>query len=1045
MDVFKWLSIIVCAVLMMAGTAQSHWDPTYGDPYWMPSAAWNIQEVFLPGYTVCLEHSPLADDWKAKETGPVTDIHFWVAFWEDDIPQAWWADPNLILQNTTWDIAIYNSVNNMCNTAPWTAGWTYLPGMADMTIRRFPLQGTWVRDWHCPDTPYSQEDDHAAIFEINITNIKMPMIQTINQCYWLVMSAQCVDPNRPIGAERPVIGWCAANPVSNILEPAKYRDQYGNWMPIQIGSTICHGCGPQGEDIIIGGSTCDLAFVITGGTLDYSDAPDTYKTTNMNNGARHHIDTVNPQSNICLGSGPLNLDAENNGFPSVNADGDDLNMMDDEDGVVFMTSPLIAGQLASIRINVFDLGQQGRLNAWIDFNADGDFNDSGEQIAQCRQMVNGVNMLNVLIPANAAIGATYARFRYSTVCDLPYYGQAPNGEVEDYIITIREEDPPQENSDFGDAPDQPYPTRLASNGARHTIVPGMFMGATIDAEADGQPIPPANGDDLNALDDEDGVTFLSPLTIGKPAQVQVIVSMAGKLDAWIDFNRDGTWAMGSPEQIAVSIVVTPGVNVIPFNVPAGLSSGTTFARFRYSTAGGLAPTGGAPNGEVEDYMVNIEEEIPPQEDIDFGDAPQSYPTLLANNGARHLIVPGMFMGVTIDAEVDGQPTVPADGDDINPLGGTDDEDGVVFLTALTPGFPAQIQITVSAAGFIDAWIDFNRDSTWAMGSPEQIAVSIPVTPGVNMIPFNVPTGSSSGTTYARFRYSLAGGLNPFGRAENGEVEDYQVQLEGEVENAADLGDAPDSTNNKFFSMTAYPGVQANFPTVYIDALGTTPQGPIHRNARNIAYLGTGATYEVEADNGPDEDLVNNIDPANNAANQDNTDDSVLGMPLQLPYCDYTAFDYVVNIVSPALNQTLYVNVWFDWNRDGDWDDVLNPVCGQKTVAEWAVQNQVVTGLAPGSHTIRTNPFLCWHPILTPGAPKELWMRITLSETPWTSVSGVPGNGGSGPAAGYTLGETEDYLFVPNTSCTRCADLNCDGTVNLPDLAIFASRWLATCP
>jgi hypothetical protein len=73
------------------------------------------------------------------------------------------------------------------------------------------------------------------------------------------------------------------------------------------------------------------------------------------------------------------------------------------------------------------------------------------------------------------------------------------------------------------------------------------------------------------------------------------------------------------------------------------------------------------------------------------------------------------------------------------------------------------------------------------------------------------------------------------------------------------------------------------------------------------------------------------------------------------------------------------------------------------------------------------------------------MRITLSETPWTSVSGVLGNGGSGPAAGYTLGETEDYLFVPNTSCTRCADLNCDGTVNLPDLAIFSSRWLATCP
>ena len=48
--------------------------------------------------------------------------------------------------------------------------------------------------------------------------------------------------------------------------------------------------------------------------------------------------------------------------------------------------------------------------------------------------------------------------------------------------------------DFGNA--QPvYPTLLASNGARHTVVSGFSLGPTIDEEADGQPNATATGDD----------------------------------------------------------------------------------------------------------------------------------------------------------------------------------------------------------------------------------------------------------------------------------------------------------------------------------------------------------------------------------------------------------------------------------------------------------------------------------------------------------------------------------------------------------------------
>ena len=42
-----------------------------------------------------------------------------------------------------------------------------------------------------------------------------------------------------------------------------------------------------------------------------------------------------------------------------------------------------------------------------------------------------------------------------------------------------------------------------------------------------------------------------------------------------------------------------------FTVTDHAASGDTYARFRLSTAGGLAPTGLAADGEVEDYRVTI--------------------------------------------------------------------------------------------------------------------------------------------------------------------------------------------------------------------------------------------------------------------------------------------------------------------------------------------------------------------------------------------------------------------------------------------------------
>ena len=154
--------------------------------------------------------------------------------------------------------------------------------------------------------------------------------------------------------------------------------------------------------------------------------------------------------------------------------------------------------------------------------------------------------------------------------------------------------------DYGDAPDPTYPTLAASDGARH-VVTGLFMGASADLEINGQPSATATGD----TGDEDGVMFTSPIDPGQTATITVTASQAGLLDAWIDFNVDGDWGEAN-EQIFTSEVLAAGANNLMFSVPAGAARNTpTFARFRISTAGGLAPTGAAADGEVEDYRPTI--------------------------------------------------------------------------------------------------------------------------------------------------------------------------------------------------------------------------------------------------------------------------------------------------------------------------------------------------------------------------------------------------------------------------------------------------------
>lgn len=160
--------------------------------------------------------------------------------------------------------------------------------------------------------------------------------------------------------------------------------------------------------------------------------------------------------------------------------------------------------------------------------------------------------------------------------------------------------------DFGDAPAS-FGTAIEDDGARH-VPTGPQLGATRDADFGGVPSALADADGA----DEDGITFLDPIRVGA-LNVQGTVNAVGlqggsaKLDAWIDFNGDGSFG-GPGEQIIASLELAAGpdgTRLLAFDVPSFAVAGEQIARFRLSTEGDLGPTGAAADGEVEDYVVTI--------------------------------------------------------------------------------------------------------------------------------------------------------------------------------------------------------------------------------------------------------------------------------------------------------------------------------------------------------------------------------------------------------------------------------------------------------
>ncbi|RME56549.1 MAG: hypothetical protein D6790_14535, partial [Caldilineae bacterium] len=223
--------------------------------------------------------------------------------------------------------------------------------------------------------------------------------------------------------------------------------------------------------------------------------------------------------------------------------------------------------------------------------------------------------------------------------------------------------------------------------------------------------------------------------------------------------------------------------------------------------------------------------------------------------------------------------------------------------------------------------------------------------------------------------------------ELGETEDYLYQPPTE-EAKPDLGDAPDSTNHHGLENPAYPSVPGRFPTVWE---GSAPSGPMHADPY-VAWLGKEVSSEKDADLMPDADGVTNIldnGADKDASNKDRFDDGWLNLKqTRFIHCEETTLKVRVSKKATPTAGKLFLNVYFDGDRSGDWGQ--RKICEQTdnpTAAayahEWIVQNYVIpvpAGATSLDVVVPTMKVLNEHPKL------PAWVRFTLSEAPVVALA-----------------------------------------------------------
>lgn len=355
--------------------------------------------------------------------------------------------------------------------------------------------------------------------------------------------------------------------------------------------------------------------------------------------------------------------------------------------------------------------------------------------------------------------------------------------------------------------------------------------------------------------------------------------------------------------------------------------------------------------------------------------------------------------------------------------------------ALVPGVRARLRITFSNNSPAEAVLGWNHDfepvgepTPWApmpLAAGASRSVELPIdltgvyTPDLSLEPRQLVLESI--VTYCLLDADRRACPSPAEQADLAARDLLRIPLY-----PRDLGDAPDSTNHFGVAMSAYPTIPANYPTVFDPTTGV-PSGPLHVNPRPF-HLGRRVSLEAGADVGPDQDVIRNLVPPANNPDNDRADDGVRLGPNGLQHCRPATFEVSVfidpvfqaNLLAAGVEQG-YLNLWLDFNRDGDWadNDQCPPAEGQPSVAleHIVIDSKVdIAALSAGVNLLTvTSGRISWPANL---ATRPAWLRATLSLDPSTKTlqaGGISYGDGRGrydaqnQPIPFRSGETEDYL------------------------------------
>ncbi|MES2593681.1 MAG: GEVED domain-containing protein, partial [Verrucomicrobiota bacterium] len=382
------------------------------------------------------------------------------------------------------------------------------------------------------------------------------------------------------------------------------------------------------------------------------------------------------------------------------------------------------------------------------------------------------------------------------------------------------------------------------------------------------------------------------------------------------------------EQVVANLAVANGSNgaaISPnINISANALTGAPLGlRARLVTSSGASPLGVLGTaGEIEDYTVTIAAPT-----TDFGD-------FQGVASASSTVNSNLRIGSATDTEYTQTTNATATGDDVT---GSDDEDGAV-VPAMMAGAPVTLPVVVTnstgSIAYLNVWIDFNNNGTFA-DAGENVAANQSIATGTvditQSLSFTVPANAVT-TTNLGLRVRLTSTSSPghAGLSGIGEVEDYIVNI-------------------------ATPPLDYGDTNVLAQASSTAD-----------ASLRLGALVDTEFS-----PTINGTATGDDITGNDDEDG------VSIPMMTAGAPAVVTVTATNTSGAAAYLNTWIDFNGNGNVSDP-----GEQIATNVSVANATSDGSFPISFTVPA--------AAVTGATIVVRVRLTSTGSP--GITGLSGTG-----------------------------------------------------